>query len=285
MFSEAEIEAYEKYSRHDSAIEKLSEAIGPMIFGLDYVKQGILFSLASLDDDYERNRIHTLIIGEPGTAKSKLVRWAANFFRCPFLTHRTTDVGFTGTVSSPGVLSKYPIVCVDEMDKICTANRNGILEAMSDGVITVTTGGDSVTYEAQVRIIACCNDASVFTPEQLDRFDFVYYLKKPDKEMLKKIFRHKLLFRKEEPKPPYWLKRFLDYIQEREIDPLADIDSIIQLIDEHIDTAENPTPRRIDNILRVAKVISSIRGRPICDNYIIKAIHYIPDRQYEQWLS
>jgi len=73
--------------------------IAPKIAGKDHerIKQAILLMLASENDRYgDRNRIHILLMGEPGTAKTEYLLWLRAHFQTGFVGPRTTKVGLTG---------------------------------------------------------------------------------------------------------------------------------------------------------------------------------------------
>ena len=57
-------------------IEALTKMYAPSIIGLDIIKKGLLISAVSSSEalDGNRDRIHVLLVGPPGTGKSKLMR-------------------------------------------------------------------------------------------------------------------------------------------------------------------------------------------------------------------
>jgi len=278
MFSEKAIESYRELAKQPDLLAKMAKELSPIIHGHEREKIGIMLSLVSKDDwGITRNRIHTLLIGKPGTGKSKLARWFSLFFNYPWLTHRTTDAGLTGTIHLQGPLTTAPVVFIDEFDKIPKLQRNGVLEAMSDGVVTITTNGKMVENKAQVRIIATCNSTAGFTPEQLDRFDQRFNFDLPDRKRMKGIYKHKLKYICNDIQTPdnLWVQGFIKYVAKFE-PTIPDIEQISAQIENFIETeVECPTPRQVDNVLRTALAIASLRQTDMTEVHVVEALDYI----------
>lgn len=180
--------------REGDMVRFWASRVCPHIVGLENIKSALVLSAVSADDAHEdRARLHVLLHGEPGSAKSQLARWMSRVTGGEFCSQKTTRVGLLGDARgaeiTPGALSRADgrIISIDELDKFGDGDRQGLLEAMEDGVIHIEGGGKSATFSAMCRVVACANDISRFSPELLDRFDFVFELHVPDVEEKKAI--------------------------------------------------------------------------------------------------
>jgi DNA replicative helicase MCM subunit Mcm2 (Cdc46/Mcm family) len=173
----------------DRAVEYFAAQINPKVSGLAHVKRAILLSLLSAGDKYgDRGRIHVLMHGPPGTAKSALGNWCVHQLGIEGASHRTSIAGLTGDARGaevvPGALplADGGAIYIDELDKFSKKDLHGLLEAMEEGEVTINVGRIRTKLSARCRVIASANKRDKFLPELLDRFDFKLELKEPSKE-------------------------------------------------------------------------------------------------------
>ena len=163
--------------------------------GLDKVKKAIILQIFSAKDlPNLRNRIHILLIGDPGTGKTLALKWVTDVTGGIFRSLRVTAAGLSGSLRASifeeqgSLLQKADgkILALDEIDKMKKEDLDPLLSAMEEGKVTLTGAEVDIVYNARVRVIAAAN-RDVFRPEFKDRFDYIKYLRKPTKRELARI--------------------------------------------------------------------------------------------------
>lgn len=280
----------ELIGKHDM-LDYWARFINPKVTGLERVKKALLLSVASINDKFgDRGRIHVLMHGDPGTAKSELMMWLHHYLGARFATHRASDAGLMGGASGNEiVMGALPradghVICIDELDKFNKKDYAGLLEAMSDGRVTITLmkGEGEKTFKARVRVIAGCNSTERFPQELLDRFDFKIHLEAPKKHEEKQIIED-IIDSWFMEKPSYngvELRAFLQWISGFEPNIPDETRRITKkLLKLYIDLREDEkgSIRRDESILRVAYTIAKLNRRDVMPEDIVRAIELLDD--------
>lgn len=288
VIDEADEEEFQQLVEDDDALEYWTERFAPKIIEMDVHKKAIILSLVSLGDMYgDRNRNHVLLYGEPGTGKSALARWVSSRIEAGFCSHRTTDVGLTGDARgeqiTPGALPRNHggVVCIDELDEFTNEDRAGLLEAMSDGEVSITAGGMQESFPAETRIIACTNRMDDFRPEFIDRFDFRLECDHPRGERAKRIVRQRLESWNK-PKEGYSGVKFKKFLKwTREFTPTMSDDvrergwEVIERTMEREEVEKGP--RQYERYFRTAVSIARLNHRNVKPGDLERAVSLIEE--------
>ncbi len=175
--TQEDIAKIRELSRDPMIVSKIKASIAPSIYGYDDIKEAIAYMLFGgepkiLPDGVRtRGDINILLIGDPGTAKSQLLRYVAQLAPRGLYTSGkgTTAAGLTATVirdKSTGefyleagalVLSDGGISCIDEIDKMDEKDRVAMHEAMEQQTISIAKAGIVATLNARAAILAAAN--------------------------------------------------------------------------------------------------------------------------------
>eukprot|EP00977_Amphora_coffeiformis_P017256 scaffold5533_cov159-Amphora_coffeaeformis.AAC.12 len=175
--SETDIQQILALGRDPQIGDRLVQSIAPSIYGHDFCKMALAMSLfggvpKNINDKHRiRGDINVLILGDPGTAKSQMLKYAENTApRAVYSTGKgASAVGLTASVHKDPITREWTLeggalvladkgVClIDEFDKMNEQDRTSIHEAMEQQSISVSKAGIVTSLQARCSVIAAAN--------------------------------------------------------------------------------------------------------------------------------
>ncbi|GAK67742.1 MCM-domain-containing protein [Moesziomyces antarcticus] len=210
IFSAEEEEEFARISRSPELYENFSASIAPSIFGNQDIKKAIaclLFggSKKVLPDGMRlRGDINVLMLGDPGTAKSQLLKFVEKVSPIAVYTSGkgSSAAGLTASVQRDPqsrefyleggamVLADGGVVCIDEFDKMRDEDRVAIHESMEQQTISIAKAGITTILNTRTSVLAAANpifgryddmkspgENIDFQTTVLSRFDMIFIVK------------------------------------------------------------------------------------------------------------
>lgn len=205
--SKEDMKKIEDLSKEPFIQKKIARSIAPDIYGREDLKMASALSLFAgtkkkkPGGSYKRGDIHILFVGDPGTGKSEILKSAIEVSPRGLYTSgkgstavgltaaviKDTDTGQMNLEAGVVVLANGGVAAIDEFDKMDTADRSALHEAMEQQTVSIAKAGIVATLKAQTAIIAAANPYSgrydrYKTPTQnirlppslLSRFDLIF---------------------------------------------------------------------------------------------------------------
>lgn len=210
QFTPDEEEEFNEMARGDGFYERFAKSVAPSIFGSLDIKKAItclLFggSKKILPDGMRlRGDINVLLLGDPGTAKSQLLKFVEKVAPIAVYTSGkgSSAAGLTASVQRDSisrefyleggamVLADTGVVCIDEFDKMRDEDRVAIHEAMEQQTISIAKAGITTVLNSRTSVLAAANpvwgryDEGRSPGENIDfqttilsRFDMIFIVK------------------------------------------------------------------------------------------------------------
>ena len=223
--TEEDMEKILEMSKDPLLLQNLIRSIAPGIKGYEVEKESLLYQQVGgvskeLDDGQRmRGDIHILLVGDPGVAKTQLIRYMADLApRGIYASGKSSSAaGLTAAavkdefgegrwVLEAGalVLADKGLAGVDELDKMSDNDRSALHEAMESQQVTVAKAGITATLQCRFSLLGGANpkfgrfdemepvsSQIDMPPTLLSRFDLIFAIRdKPNKDRDKDIAEH-----------------------------------------------------------------------------------------------
>ncbi len=209
--SPEEVALIEKFRGDPTVVDRVVLSLAPTIKGMEDEKEAIALQLFGgvekhhADGVRVRGDIHVLIVGDPGVAKTQLLRYVAEVAprgiytsgkgaSAAGLTAAAVKDDFAGGrwVLEAGmlVLADGGMAMIDELDKMSAEDRSAMHEALESGTVSIAKAGITSTLNARATVLAAANpkwgrftnDRTIseqldLPPTLLSRFDVIFSIR------------------------------------------------------------------------------------------------------------
>lgn len=304
------------------AYEKLVASFAPHIYGQEVIKESILLLIVGSvtkrleDGSTRRGDINVLLVGDPGTAKSEMLKFAAKIAPRGLYTsgRGSTAAGLTAAVirdksgimmleAGAVVLGDQGLVCIDEFDKIKPEDRSALHEVMEQQTCSVAKGGIVATLNARTSILSAANPMyGKYDPYKnitenvnlpvplLTRFDLIFIVRDmPEKDRDSLIASHILEIHRDvehAAKPAIEIdlfSKYLTYAKGKEPALTTEAIDIIRSYYMDMRKAESEgmitvTPRQLEGLVRLATARARLLLKDNVDADDAKRAIYLVDQ-------
>ena len=266
----------------------LIHSFAPRVAGMDVIKEAVMLLMVSEADTEDRGDINILLVGDPGVAKSEILKFCQSIaVRGIYTSGKSASAaGLTAAVvrdkngvmtleAGAVVLADRGILCVDEFDKMSKDDRSALHEVMEQQSLSMAKGGIVATLNARTSILAAANTVfgrydqyknvgeNVGLPSPLlSRFDLIFVMRDipsaKDEQIADHILRRHGSSVVDPPLSPDDLKAYLGFARTKR--PQLDGDAGRYLKDFYLTIRRSEdtegiivTPRQLEGLVRLTK--------------------------------
>lgn len=276
--SEEEEREIKEMAADPKIFDKLSKSVAPSIWGYTEIKQALALQLfggvkkSRSDSTKTRGDIHVLLVGDPGVAKSVMLKFISGIApKGRYVSGKSSSgAGLTATVvkdefmrgwaleAGAMVLSNHGLVCIDELEKMDENDRSTMHEAMEQQTVTISKANVQASLRAETSVLAAANPKFGrfdpmemiakqvnLSPALLNRFDVIFILRDlPNKERDESIATHVLHEHRQDTKyeiiDKNLLRKYIAYSRQR-YNPVLSDDAIHEIKDFYVSLRNQPS--------------------------------------------
>jgi replicative DNA helicase Mcm len=261
VLTDEQIEEIKEIAKDPNVYQKITASIAPTIYGHDRIKEALVLQLfggtrkSQSDGVKRRGDIHILLIGDPGSGKSQLLKRMNHVApKSRFVSGKgASGAGLTASVvkdeflkgwaleAGALVLANKGLVCIDELDKMTKEDASAMHEALEQQTITISKANIQATLKSETTVLAAANPKfGRFDPYEvlvkqielpstlINRFDLIFPVKDlPNKEKDEKLASFILQLHKGEAENDVYMdtnmiKRYVAYAKQKVYPKLTD---------------------------------------------------------------
>ncbi|RLE46930.1 AAA family ATPase [Candidatus Woesearchaeota archaeon] len=208
--SPEEMKKIKELASDPNVVKKLVSSVAPSIYGHEKIKEALVFQLVGgvrkVRDDgvTTRGDIHILLVGDPGAAKSQILkRMEVVSPKARYVTGKgATGAGLSASVvrdeflqgwsleAGALVLANKGLCCIDELDKMSKEDAWAMHEALEQQSISISKANIQATLRCETTVLAAANpkfgrfdpydtvaNQINLAPTLINRFDLIFPIK------------------------------------------------------------------------------------------------------------
>jgi replicative DNA helicase Mcm len=298
-------EAIKRYCNRGSVIDNLVKLVDPSIIDYEHVKKGLLLIAVNTGYEYnnylnlnfrpdkDRHRLNAVLIGDPGLAKSRLLKSAVKIVpNSRYESGENSSVlSLTAIVSKeeenyvlrlgPASLAKGAICAINEFGKMNPDDQSHLHSIMEEGEYTVNKYGINANIISPTTIIASANPigSEWMDKDKIDNGDFPALSPIIDRFDLKFVFRRyteidqirKYALRKAEiadKKQPDYTPFLIKYIEyAKQLNPIITDEARLMFVEffSNLSFKGFGTNRVLETLFRISRAIARLKLKEIVD--------------------
>jgi len=299
-----DVEEIKKLSKDPQLYTKMIDSIAPSIYGHYKIKEALLLQLMGgvrkerNDGVTTRGDIHVLLVGDPGSGKSQMIRRMQKVApKGKYVSGKgASGAGLTAAVVKDEFLSDWALeagalvlankgmCCIDELDKMTTEDTSAMHEALEQQTVTISKANIQATLRAETTVLAAANpkfgrfDPYSTVSEQINlpvtlinRFDLIFPVRdlpdeKKDDQLASFILKvHQNSSVAEPPLETEILRKYVAYVRQNVSPNLTD--SAIEELKKYYLQMRNSgntksvpiTARQLEGLVRLAEAHARLR--------------------------
>lgn len=299
-----DVEKIKKLSKDPQLLHKMVDSVVPSIYGHMLIKEALVLQLMGgvrkvrNDGVVTRGDIHVLLVGDPGSGKSQMIRRMSKIApKSKYVSGKgASGAGLTASVvkdefmqgwaleAGALVLANKGVCCIDELDKMTQEDTSAMHEAMEQQTVTISKANIQATLQSQATVLAAANpkfgrfDPYATIAEQItlpvtliNRFDLIFPVRdlpeeKKDDQLASFILKvHQNQSINEPPIDTELFRKYVAYVRQKVYPVLTD--SAIEEIKKYYLQMRNSgnarsvpiSARQLEGLVRLAEANARLR--------------------------